>query len=317
MCMMKYTEKTILIQEYNGERVPFNAEELQRDLIGSFLSAGKQELAYLAGEITLAVEYTLLNSARPELVFGRGEVGAAVIRMLEETGFPEVATCYRSNRGESYLTLTPEQPVLSELLKKYLACPAERFNDVVKRVCQSLKQLQITAVPPHLALELARYYEHQAAEEHLPAELEKQERKLQKTVRQAEIYQVLPSAATPLIEAEILRINAISAFFPCIRLVFEIEKFAQLHKLGNPVMELELVGPLFEVGQLLDLCRKSIDEAFSPQEPLPVSLNIPDMSDFVVFHLGGERLRFQRAGRDVAKMITAGFTGDLYKLTLS
>lgn len=315
--MMKYTEKIILIQEYNGERVPFDAEELQRDLIGSFLSAGKQELAYLAGEITLAVEYTLLNSARPELVFGRGEVGAAVIRMLEETGFPEVASCYRTNRGECYLTLTPDFPVLAEMLKKYLACTPERFNDVITQVCQALKTLNVKAVPPHLALELARYYEHLAAEKQFPAELEKQERKLQKTIRQTDIYKILPSDATPLIEAEILRVNAISALFPCIRFVFEIEKFAKLHNLGNPVMELELVGPLFEMGQLLDLCRKSIDEAFSPQEPLPVSLSIPDMSDFVVFHLGGERLRFQRAGKDVAKMITAGFTGDLYKLTLS
>ena len=314
---MKYTEKTILIQEYNGDRIPFDAEDLQRDLISSFLSAGKHELAYLANEITLAVEYTLLNSSRPELIFGRGEVAAAVIRMLEETGFPEVAACYRSNQGESYLTLTPELPILSDLLKKYLASSPERFNAVVSQVCQALQALNITAVPPHLALELARYYEHQAAEKQLPAELEKQERKLQKTIRQADIYKILPSAAAPLLEADILRINAISAFFPCIRFVFEIEKFAKLHSLGSPVMELELVGPLFEIGQQLDLCRKSIDEAFSPQEPLPVSLNIPDMSDFVVYHLGGERLRFQRAGRDVAKMITAGFTGELYKLTLS
>ncbi|MBQ8755291.1 MAG: hypothetical protein IJZ19_09695 [Lentisphaeria bacterium] len=315
--MMKYSEKPILIQEYNGDRVPFDAEELQRDLIGSFLSAGKQELAYLAGEIALAVEYTMLNSSRPELVFGRGEVGAAVIRMLEETGFPEVASCYRNSCGECYLTLTPEFPVLAELLKKYLASPAERFNDVVANVCKALKNLNITAVPLHLALELARYYEHLAAEQHRPEELKKQERKLQKTVRQADIYNVLPSAAAPLIEAEILRVNSISAFFPCIRFVFELEKFARQQNYCTPVMEMELVGPLFEVGQLLDLCRKSIDEAFSPQEPLPVSLHIPDMSDFVVFFLGGERMRFQRAGRDAAKMITAGFSGELYKLTLS
>ena len=314
---MKYTEKTIFIQEYNGERVPFNAEELQKDLIGSFMSADKRELSYLAEEITLAVEYTLLNSSRPELVFGRGELGAAVIRMLEETGFPEVAGCYRSNRGECCLTISAETPVLGDLLKRYFSCSSERFQDVLHSVQDALRQLKISEVPPQLALELARYYERRFDQQCSQGELKKYEKKWQKTVRQAEIYRILPAEASDWIAAGILRFNSISALFPCIRIVFEIEKYAKMLHIGSPVMELELVTPLFEAGQLLDLCRRSIDEHFSPQEPLPVSLNIPDMSDFVVFHLGGERLRFQRAGRDTAKLITAGFAGDLYKLTLT
>ena len=207
--------------------------------------------------------------------------------------------------------------MLGSLLKKYFSCSPERFNDVLSRVQDALKELKISAVPPQLALELARYYEHQFDEECSPAELRKNERKLQKTIRQAELYRVLPAEAEPLISAGILQVNSISPLFPCIRFVFEISTWAKMLNIHSPVMELELVGPLFEIGALLDICRKSIDDAFADGNPLPVNLNIPDMSDFVVFYLGGERLRFHRAGRDTAKMISAGFSGDLYKITLT
>ena len=97
--MVKPAEKIIYIQDHEGERVRFDPVELQTRLINCFLTAGLRESSYMAEDIALAVEYTLLNSNRPDAVFGQGELAAAVIRMLEETGFPEVAALFQIGRA--------------------------------------------------------------------------------------------------------------------------------------------------------------------------------------------------------------------------
>ena len=75
--MVKMAEKIIYIQDHEGGRVPFDPLTLQTRLINCFLTAGLRENSYMAEDIALAVEYTLLNSNRPELVFGQGELAAA------------------------------------------------------------------------------------------------------------------------------------------------------------------------------------------------------------------------------------------------
>ena len=89
----------VMIREFEGHTVPFDADLLQTRLIGCFLAAGHRESVDLPQDIVLAVEYTLRNAPRNELVFGRGELERAVTRLLEEIGFPEVAKLYRSGTG--------------------------------------------------------------------------------------------------------------------------------------------------------------------------------------------------------------------------
>ena len=144
--MVKLAEKLIQIQEFDGSRVPFDAVELQTRLIHCFLAAGLRDSSYMAEDIALAVEYTLLNSNRPEPVFGRGELGSAVVRMLEETGFPEVAALFRRNGSERLVTVSTRPESVSGLLAKFLACPPERFERIVRQVCEAARLLRFEPI---------------------------------------------------------------------------------------------------------------------------------------------------------------------------
>ena len=162
--MVKVADTIIYIQDPDGGRAPFDPLTLQTRLINCFLTAGLRENSYMAEDIALAVEYTLLNSNRPELVFGQGELAAAVIRMLEETGFPEVAALYRRTSGERRVAIDSDPDSVAGLLRKFLACSDEAFFDrIAGEVSHAAKTLGITEADPHLSLELARHYERKFA----------------------------------------------------------------------------------------------------------------------------------------------------------
>ena len=82
----------IYIREQDGSRTMFSAGEL-RDRLYHCIGDSST-----ADDITLAVEYSLLNRGdrSGDLVFDRGEIDAAVVRLLEDTGFPEAAAEYRN-----------------------------------------------------------------------------------------------------------------------------------------------------------------------------------------------------------------------------
>ena len=152
----------VMIREFEGDLLPFDGDVLQTRLIGCFLAAGLRESVDLPQDIVLAVEYTLRNAPRNELIFGRGELERAVTRLLEEIGFPEVAKLYRSGSGtENELMVTPDEKTLSEMLRGHLGVTGELFNKVIDKVMEGAGKLEIRRAPAHLFLELARYYERE------------------------------------------------------------------------------------------------------------------------------------------------------------
>lgn len=313
--MVKLAERAILIQEFDGSRTVFDPVGLQTRLINCFLAAGLRESSYMAEDIALAVEYTLLNSPRPDSVFGRGELGAAVVRMLEETGFPDVAALFRRNGGETTVTIDAEPGPVTDLLHKFLACPPERFQRVVDQVCNATRQLNIRSASPHLLLELARYYERLAESEQPPAEV--MEAAAAHTVSQSEITALLPPEVRELVDAGVIRVNGISTLFPCIRFFFIMNRFAEKFALTAPVTELEIGPLLYRMSAMLEKARAAIEASLKTPEPLPLYLALPDMLDFIVVYLGGERSRSEKLGRELARALAAEFTRDVYKLSIS
>ena len=307
ICMVKMAEKLIQIQEFDGSRVPFDAVELQTRLIHCFLAAGLRDSSYMAEDIALAVEYTLLNSNRPEPVFGRGELGSAVVRMLEETGFPEVAALFRRNGSERLVT--------SGLLAKFLACPPERFERIVRQVCEAARLLRFDAASPHLLLELARHYEQLAEEEPIPQELV--EPPPAPAATQSELYRVLPKEAQELIDDGILRVNGITPIFSRISFFFMMKPFAEKFHLAPPVTELEVEPLLYRMAEILERAREAIERHLAVPEPLPLYLAVPDMLDFIVDYERGERLGSEKLGRELAETLAAGFRCDVNRISIS
>ena len=313
--MVKLSEKVIQIQDFDGSRAPFNPVELQARLIQCFLGAGLRDSSYMAEDIALAVEYALRNSPRPEPVFGRGELAAAVVRMLEETGFPEVAALFRRSGGDRTVRIDVSQETVASLLGKFLACPPNRLERITRQVCGDLEKLGIASANPHLLLELARHYESFEPEVFAAPPLPRIRRGLPVSAEE------LPECFTPeqrrLMEDGVFRISAAGMLFPCLRIVFLIRRCAEESGVPVPATELEIVPRLYRMGSMLEECRAALERQLDLPEPLPIFLSIPDMSEFIVRTLGGEWPKSEKLGNELAAALASGFSREIYKLSLA
>ena len=289
--MVKPAEKIIYIQDHEGERVRFDPVELQTRLINCFLTAGLRESSYMAEDIALAVEYTLLNSNRPDAVFGQGELAAAVIRMLEETGFPEVAALFRQSGGDRQVAVDADPVSVAGFLQKFLACSDTIFDRVVHEVARAVEILGIHEADPHLYLELARYYERKFAIE---------------SITGGPVARL--RGRTSATKAEI---------FSRIRFFFMMKPFARKFGLTPPVTEMEVEPLLFRMSRILELGRAAIDAALQPPEPLPVQLTIPDMSGFITEYFGAEQEKSRKLMDELARTLSFELKNGIYKLSVN
>lgn len=307
--------KTITILEHDGRSVPFNAVELQTRLIGAFLASGRRDVSYLAEEIALAVEYALVQLPRPEPVFARGEIEAAVIRFLEEANLPEVARVFRKGGAvETTARITADAATLREVLRRFF-CGSDdaRFERLLESVLDAAKKLDIADASPHLWLELARHYDallepEKEDETTAPAALV--------TLTRDELREMLTGQALEWHNAGILRINGVTSLFPCIHFFFMMNDFARFYHLAAPVTELEIEPLLYQVGSVLEDIRLKVEQRLNGATGLPCLLDIPDMFDFITEYAGGERIGSESLAAELAGVIKSGLSCDLYKLSL-
>lgn len=302
-----------MIREFEGDLVPFDGEVLQTRLIGCFLAAGLRESVDLPQDIVLAVEYTLRNAPRSELVFGRGELERAVTRLLEEIGFPEVAKLYRSGSGtENELFVTPDKETLSEMLRGHLGVGGELFSKVIGKVIEAAEKLEIQRAPAHLFLELARHYERELEKSSTRCAVE---RTPELTISRSEILSMLPEEAKRLTDEGILRIDGVTTLFPCVHLFFSMERFAAMHGFTAPVTELEVEPFLYEAGTVLAGIQKLMESKLNCA--LPVILGIPDMFDFISAYADGDRERSGNLASELGRVLCSSFSRGVYKLNLN
>lgn len=306
-------QSRVMIREFEGDLVPFDGELLQTRLIGCFLAAGLRESVDLPQDIVLAVEYTLRNAPRNELVFGRGELESAVTRLLEEIGFPEVAKLYRSGTGtENELLVTPETQTLSEMLRGHLGVTGELFSKVIGKVTEAAEKLEISRAPAHLFLELARYYERELERTSSRCAVE---RTPEITISRSEILTLLPPEAKALTDEGVLRIDGVTTLFPCVHLFFRMEHFARMHKLQAPVTELEIEPFLYDAAAVLAEVQKIIENRLNCT--LPVILGVPDMFDFIAAYADGEREKSGSLASELGRVLCSSFARGVYKLNLN
>ena len=310
--MVKAIHKQIYWRDADGGVTPFDTGELQTRLIGSFLATGLREESFMSEEIVLALEYTLLNSPRPEPVFSKSEIDAAVIRLLESIGFPEVAHVFRRNGHEQVVRIINDPVTVAGLLVSHLGCSLERAARIADLVSGALKKLEFASVSPHLALELARHYERELAENDFISENTVLPGVPQQTLTRKEIYDLLPAAPKALVDAGVLRINGITTLFPSVRFFFFMKEFALAKKLSFPVTELEIEPLLHSAGNALEEARKAIQTALRHPGELPCCLTLPDIFDFLESCAGSTA--DQRLATELASVLTGALDCELYHL---
>ena len=312
--MVKSVEKQIFVRDAEGGTTPFDAMELQTRLIGAFLATGLREESYISEEIALALEYTLLRSPRPEPIFNRCEVDTAIIRLLENAGFPEVAAAYRRTGVEQTVRISAAPEPLKRLFTAHLGCSPERAARIADTVAEKLAKLEISEATPHLLLEFARHYERDLAEQDLLTVAPVPGRTPKVTLTRDEIYALLPDAPRQLADAGVLRINGITTLFPSVRFFFFMQNFAKFHGLSSPVTELALIPRLYTAGNALEEARTAILAALEIADPLPCCLALPDVFDFLESWAGSAPDSGLAA--ELAGALTAGLRCELYHLAL-
>ena len=310
--MVQLVDKKIFLRDSDGGIVPFDAGQLQTRLIGGFLATGLRDESFMSEEIVLALEYTLLHSPRPELIFSKSEVDAAVIRLLESIGYPEVAHVFRRNGHEAVLRIAVDPATVASLVVSHLGCSAERAANIAGVVSESLNKLAISGASPHLVLELARHYERDFAENDLLSDEQSLPQVPQQTLTRREIYDILPPEAKALVDAGVLRINGITTLFPSVRFFFFMKEFAVSEKLSFPVTELEIEPRLHNAGNALEGARKAIAAKLRHPEELPCCLSLPDIFDFLEDCAGSTP--DQALAYELASVLTGALDCELYHL---
>jgi hypothetical protein len=310
--MYKPILRRIFLKDSDGGITPFDPENLLTRLAGAFQSANQADECYVADDIVLALEYTLRRAPRPELVFSEGEIDAAVIRLLENSGFAKAAEVFRNTTAcEQLVQLSATPENLRDFLAVHLGCSQERLEKISEKCAEALRLAKIELASLHLVLELARHYERETAEADLknhPANT------VSGTVlTRQDIVSLMPPDAADLMKCGILRINAVSPVFPGIRFFFFMEKFASFRELQAPVTELELYPALYEPSAILEDARSAIAAKLASAETPPCLMTIPDMFDFIHRMIGSTKADTMAA--ELAGILCSGFKAELYQLS--
>ena len=309
-----------MLTSTEGITSAFDSERLQSRIIQSFLAAGINE-TYLADDISLALEFSLQKSKRKEKVFTLSEINNSVVRILKDTGFPEIAAIYLRNNACSQLTITPEFNTIKKVLQKHLGVNLNSIDELSGKVLSAAQHLNIENAAPELFVELAKHYETEdfASEDIEPVSLDAWEQDNRWLVKAKALEQELTISTRNLIDAKVIRLTGVSGMFPSIRIFFMINEFCRFHGLSGPLTEMVLMPYLFSAGKAIDNCIATSDclAAEAGQEDLPIFITIPDMSSFAAQMLDASWPEVAKDCREMVTPLCNSLSRPLFKLKLS
>lgn len=301
------TEYIIYIREQDGTRTMFSAGELRDRLLGCIGDSGT------ADDITLALEYSLLNryDRGTELIFDRGEMDAAVVRLLEDTGFPEAAELYRNGSQAAEELLKSESHCVAPFLSRHLSCSGAKFAAVCNEVLGAVRKIGISEASPYLYLELARYFSRQIgnSDVRMPDELPKLSSEML-----SELYSKLTPETEKLQRSNVIRVECVAAIFSCVRFHVSMRRFSEYYDVSSPVTELLVCPAAEEVSAALEECRINIPVEGNA-EKLPCTLMIHELRQFVrEAFCCDEEQTVEQISRELGETFASRLENNLFKL---
>jgi hypothetical protein len=307
----------------DGSAISFEPEELQAKIIKSCLEAGIRE-AWIAEDISLAVEYAICNQNNPERLFAISEINSLVIRILEETGYPEVAEKFQIDNLSVKMTVSAVPEIISNLIKTHLGVSGRKLSTLVSQVINGAKALRVEAATPELYLELARYYQGQLYDDkeiEFPIKTGPGIPKTPWLVPAAELSVIVKSSTSVLLDQKILQISGISRLFPALKINLRLMNLTEHLELTPPVTEMA-VYPAFNAvaSGINDIVAKAEtvceEKAKSKNVDLPVYLSVPDMSNFASEYLQSEWPESEICCREMISFLEDSLTVKPFRVTL-
>jgi hypothetical protein len=283
--MIKLSNSSIILICPDGSKKSFDAEEIEARIIKSCISAGIRE-AWIAEDISLAVEFSLEDLGGSERFFALSEINATVVKILQETGYPEVAEKYMLENALSELELNADKKNVSDILSTHLGVGGGTLDRLVTEILQALNKLGIKSASPALFLEMARHYRKSSLS--LPGKitLNKQTSHRQSPwlLSKEDIKSRLPGDALDLVNSGVLSFNGVSRLFPSLKIDFKILNLMQTAELTPPITELSALPLLNKVAASLNEIMKIVSAEYASlskdNKELPFYLFVNDMSLF-------------------------------------
>ena len=282
--MLPAPDHIITILDRDGQAAPFDADALQRAVAAAFAAAGDPD-GYLAEDVTLAVESSLLSSAAEGRSFTRSEVDSLVIRILEWAGCAEAARVFGRSGSRLEIAVDPAAESVRPILERHLGVGGSVAEELTLAAIRAVKQLGFETAAPALYLELAREYEHRLAPPELPPAVAAAPEEGKKPGR----WLVAPGAAEAHLEGEakelfeqgILKFAGVARLYPNFRLSLDLARLAARAELEPPVTELALAPALARAGEAARAALTAARKLLPEGAEFPVYLKLPELEHFV------------------------------------
>lgn len=279
--MIQLSSNTILILYPDSSTEPLDTAEIRNRILRACISAGETN-SWIAGELALAVEFSLLSSE--QRMIRSEDLDRMILSSLEDAGFPAVAVEFkRIVRSAPPDFLPASEDSVLMIVQNNLAMEPDRMKRVVSRVLRSLDLLGMKLVSRGLILELSRQFRDTDLAIHMapPAETVSPADGVAVLLRQEELEKMISGKTGTFLRSKVLQIPHISRLFSALRIDLSLTAFAELNGLMKPVTELafwsissELTLAVDEICRIADeICRKRGEEECTP---LPLSLTVRD-----------------------------------------
>jgi hypothetical protein len=288
--MIKLADSTIMVINPNGSKYEFESDEIQSRIIKSCLSAGIKDL-WIAEDISLSIEYALKTARKERKEYTLSDINSIVVKILEETGFPQVAENFKLENSSSEIEIAPDKKILSELIKRHLGLSGNKLNDIVDKVIENSLKMDIDKASPLFFVELAKVFRKKlfSLDEIKPAIVKSSTHLDAWQVTRDYILARVDNETKELVNNKILHTSGVSKLFPAIKVDFRITKFIEQQNLTKPLTELSVIQrfhiPAAGINDIVSTAEKlhfkNSALAFNDTaNRLPVYFSIPDISVF-------------------------------------
>jgi hypothetical protein len=278
--MIMPTTNRLRVIDDSGELRPFSSQELCLNLLRSFLASGLREESWVAEDLALAVEYTLERGKRESGIYSESELNAMVVKVLEQTGYPEVAARFSSDANVAVVKCLPEPGTLRPILRRHLAVKPETADQLAEKTAAACKSLGLDAITPVLAVEMARaLYDKREQIMPEPIKTTSVRGSTPWLISAEELLANLPEISHKMIEDGILCVYGVSRMFPSLRIKCAFEQMALELRLDPPITEMMLLPALDQAAQAIDEIVVSA-EKLAGNSSLPLVIEIERPNDF-------------------------------------
>jgi len=320
--MIKLSDGAIMLIRPDGTQIEFEVDELQAGIIRGCLSAGTRDL-WIAEDIALSIEYAMALPGNRGRTFTVSEINSLVIKILEETGYPEAAEAYRRQHSSIGVKVNPDYALISELVNRHLGLAGNNLVLVTEKVVTAAEKIGIAEAAPLLLVELAKHYKEELLAEH-DAELVSLPAVPPSSpwlISQADIMDLLSPESRKLEQASVLGFSGISRVFPAFKIDLRITRLVNHYGLVTPLTEMALITRWGALGNALNevtagVRRLLAEKTAQPLPELPIYLMVNDMSAFACTHLLSRWPEAEPCCREMLSYLEELLDFKFFKITL-